>query len=97
MRSGTPDGRGAAPPFPLPDGQSITLDAVTTEVTKYEIEYQPSPLLGRGETYVLQPGRNGYKAEAYKVRRDADGNEISRELLCKSVYKMKNEIIQYGA
>ena len=24
------------------------------------------------------------------------GNEISRELLCKSVYKVKNEIIQYG-
>ena len=24
------------------------------------------------------------------------GNEISRELLCKSAYKVKNEIIQYG-
>ena len=81
----------------LPDGETITLDAVTTEVVKYETEYQASPLLGHGETYLLQPGRNGYKAEAYKVRWDANGNQLSRELLCKSVYQVKNEIIQYGA
>ena len=63
---------------------------------KAETEYQQSAFLAPGQTYVLQKGRNGYKAEAYKVRWDALGNEISRELLCKSVYKKKNEIIQYG-
>ncbi len=80
----------------LPNGETITLDAVTTETTKFETQYQPSPLLAPGETYVLEPGRNGYKAEAYKVRRDAQGNELSRELLCRSFYKVKDEIIQYG-
>ena len=80
----------------LPNGETITLDAVTTETTKFETQYMPSPLLAPGETYVLEPGRNGYKAEAYKVRRDAQGNELSRELLCKSFYKVKDEIIQYG-
>ena len=80
----------------LPDGEKITVEAVTTEVVKAETEYQQSAFLAPGQTYVLQKGRNGYKAEAYKVRWDALGNEISRELLCKSVYKKKNEIIQYG-
>ncbi len=80
----------------LPNGEKITLEAKTTEVVKAETEYQASAFLAKGQTYVLQEGRNGYKAEAYKVRWDAAGNEISRELLCKSVYKVKNEIIQYG-
>ena len=80
----------------LPNGEKITLEANTTEVVKAETEYQKSVFLGPGQTYVLQEGRNGYKAEAWKVRWDAAGNEISRELLCKSVYKVKNEIIQYG-
>ena len=71
----------------LPNGEKITVEAVTTEVMKAETEYQPSAFLGKGQTYVLQEGRNGYKAEAYKVRWDAEGNEISRELLCKSVYQ----------
>ena len=80
----------------LPNGEKITLEANTTEVVKAETEYQKSVFLGPGQTYVLQEGRNGYKAEAWKVRWDAAGNEISRELLCKSVYRVKNEIIQYG-
>ncbi len=81
----------------LPNGEKITLDAVTTEVIKYETVYEPTPLLPKGETYVSQNGRNGYKAEAYKVRWDAEGNRISRELMFKSTYKVKNEIVQYGA
>ena len=80
----------------LPNGESITLDAVTTEVIKYETRYEPTPLLPHGEIYTAQNGRNGYKADAYKVRWDADGNQISRELLFKSSYKMKDEVIQYG-
>ncbi len=81
----------------LPNGEKITLEAKTTEVMKAETEYQPSAFLAKGATYVLQEGRNGYKAEAYKVRWDAAGNEISKELLCKSTYRKVNEIIQYGA
>ena len=80
----------------LPNGEKITLDAMTTEAVKYQTEYQPDPSLASGETVVSQNGRDGYKAEAYKVRWDADGNELSRELLCSSIYKAKNEIILYG-
>ena len=80
----------------LPNGEKITLDAMTTEAIKYQTEYQPDPSLSSGETRVSQNGRDGYKAEAYKVRWDAEGNELSRELLCSSIYKVKNEIILYG-
>ncbi len=80
----------------LPDGEKITLEAVTTEAIKYQTEYQPTTALPSGQTKVYQNGRDGYKAEAYKVRWDAYGNELSRELLCTSVYKSKNEIVLYG-
>jgi len=81
----------------LPDGEKITLDAVTVKVNKFETQYQPDPSLPHGKLEVSQNGRDGYKAEAYKVRWDAAGNEMSRELLCTSIYKTKNEIILYGA
>ncbi len=80
----------------LPNGEKITLEAVTTEAIKYQTEYQPTTSLPSGQTKVYQNGRDGYKAEAYKVRWDAYGNELSRELLCTSVYKSKNEIVLYG-
>ena len=80
----------------LPNGEKITLDAVTTETIKFDTQYIRTPLLPPGQTYVVQQGRNGYKAEAYKVRWDAQGNELSRELLCRSSYKVKEEIVQYG-
>ena len=81
----------------LPGGEKITLDAVTVKVNKFETEYQPDPSLPHGKLVVSQEGRDGYKAEAYKVRWDAAGNELSRELLCTSIYKTKNEIVLYGA
>ena len=81
----------------LPGGEKITLDAVTVKVNKFETQYQPDPSLPHGKLEVSQNGRDGYKAEAYKVRWDAAGNELSRELLCTSIYKTKNEIILYGA
>ena len=81
----------------LPNGEKITLDAVTVRVNKFETQYQPDPSLGHGQTRIAEEGRDGYKAEAYKVRWDAEGNELSRELLCTSVYKSKDEIVLYGA
>lgn len=80
----------------LPNGETITLESRTTETIKYDTEYQLNAFLMPGETQVLSEGKNGYKAEAWKIRWDAAGNEISKELLCKSVYKKRNEVIQYG-
>ena len=80
----------------LPDGQTITVEAVTTRTLDYKTEYQSTPLLAPGQTNVLQTGHIGYDAEAYKLRWDGQGNLISKELLCKSRYPARNQIIQYG-
>ena len=80
----------------LPNGETITLEGRTTDTIKYDTTYEYSGFLMPGETRVVEKGKNGYKAEAYKIRWDAQGNQLSRELLCKSSYKSRNEVIQYG-
>ena len=80
----------------LPNGETITLEGKTTETTDYETEYIPTAFLVPGERKVIDQGKKGYKAEAYKIRWDANGNQLSKVLLCKSVYKVKNEVIQVG-
>ena len=47
-------------------------------------------------TRVLQKGKEGYSAVAYKVWHDSNGNEIKRSQLCKSRYQSTPEIIAYG-
>lgn len=80
----------------LPNGETITVEGVTKDEIEYETVMQPNLALPTGMTAVAQKGKVGYKAEAYKIRWDADGNRISRELLCKSTYRSTNEIIEYG-
>ena len=55
-----------------------------------------NPELPSGQSRVVEPGKNGFKAEAYKVRWDANGNQISRELLCKSTYKTQDAVVEFG-
>lgn len=66
---------------PLEDGMTIELEAVTTET----IEFDPTPVYVTNEELV-RPGRNGYKAEVYKVYRDKNGKEIKRVLAHRSTY-----------
>jgi len=80
----------------LPDGMSITVESKKTGTVDFKTEYQMSFLLSSGQTKRLQEGKNGYKATAYKVWWDAEGNEIKREELCKSTYQATPEIIEYG-
>lgn len=80
----------------LPNGESITVEGVTTGEVPYETVMQPSMLLFSGETQVVQKGKVGYTAEAYKIRWDANGKQISRELLCKSTYRATSEIVEFG-
>lgn len=80
----------------LPNGESITVEGVTTGKVSYETVMRANTALASGQTQVVQSGKVGYRAEAYKIRWDADGNQISRELLCKSTYRATDEIIEYG-
>ena len=45
---------------------------------------------------MIQDGRTGYSAEAYKIVWSADGKQLSKELLCKSRYASRNKIVATG-
>ena len=80
----------------LPDGMSITLESKKTGDIDYETEYRVNFTMASGSSKVVQNGKKGSSAVTYKVYWDANGNEISREQLCKSNYRATKEIIEYG-
>ena len=80
----------------LEDGITITLEGKKTGTVEPETEYQLNFMMASGETKVIQKGKEGYSAAAYKIWWDANGNEIKRELLCKSNYKATKQIVEYG-
>lgn len=80
----------------LENGEYITVESETTGHVDYETEYRANASLPTGATQVVQNGKQGYKAVAYKIRWDKNGSKISSELLCKSTYKATKEIIEYG-
>jgi vancomycin resistance protein YoaR len=80
----------------MPDGMYITVEAETDEVIDFNTTHQENPFLLPGTTNVLQEGRRGYKATAYKLYWAADGTLINKEVLCKSVYAKRDAIIEVG-
>ena len=72
------------------------MEGVNTGKVEFETRYQVNFELFTGQTRKIQDGKNGYTATAYKIRWDANGNEISRTELCKSRYQATPEIIEYG-
>ena len=80
----------------IENGETITVEGVTNDTIPYETNYQLSFELLPGQTRVVREGKNGYTASAYKIRWDARGNQISKELLCKSRYKAVNAIVEHG-
>ena len=80
----------------LPNGETITIEGVQTGTVDYKTEYRLNLALPSGAQQVVQQGKVGYTATAYKIRWDANGNQISREELCKSRYKATDQIIEYG-
>ena len=79
----------------LPNGESIVIESEVTGTTSFETVYQPNLALATGASQVTQKGKDGCSAVAYKVRKDASGNTISREELCRSSYKTVNQIVEY--
>lgn len=80
----------------LPNGESIVIESEVTGTTSFETVYQPNLALAAGASQVTQKGKDGCSAVAYKVRKDASDNTISREELCRSSYKPVNQIVEYG-
>ncbi|MBQ8972949.1 MAG: VanW family protein, partial [Clostridia bacterium] len=80
----------------LENGQTITVEAQTLEELEFDTEYKVNTALAFGVEKIIREGKLGYTAEAYKIWHDADGNETSRKLLCKSTYRPVSQIIEYG-
>ncbi len=80
----------------IEDGKYITVEAKVTYTKEFETVYQYNAFLLPGTMAELQAGRNTYEAMAYKCTWTADGELISREELCKSSYRGRDCIIEYG-
>ena len=52
--------------------------------------------LAPGEQVVVEKARKGYSAETYRVYYDANGKEIDRQRLFKSVYRSAGAVIRVG-
>lgn len=80
----------------LENGMYITVEGQKTGSVEPETQYQVNFLLASGQEKVIQKGKKGSKASAYKIWWDASGNELKRELLCKSSYRATPKIIERG-
>jgi uncharacterized protein YabE (DUF348 family) len=78
----------------LADGISITVEAEVTDTFGFDTTYQVNAFLQPGATNVLQAGRTGYKAVAYKVTWSKDGALLSKDVLCTSTYAKRDAIIE---
>lgn len=78
----------------LEDGIYITVDAQTTDTYEYETTYQVNSFLQPGQTNVLQKGRTGYKAVAYKMTWSESGKLLNKELLYTSTYAKRDAIVE---
>ncbi|MBQ3575611.1 MAG: VanW family protein [Clostridia bacterium] len=79
----------------LANGVTITLEGKKTESVDFETQYELNFNMTPGTSKVVQEGKKGTKAVAYKFWWDANGNEIKREQFCKSSYRSTPQIIQY--
>lgn len=76
----------------LPNGQRITLESKTTSTIGYDTVQKIDTSLPKGTTQTKE-GHKGYKATTWKVVWDAQGNEISRDVLCYSTYPKADTVI----
>ncbi|MCL2062454.1 MAG: VanW family protein [Firmicutes bacterium] len=86
----------------------VQLTGTKTSETLVEIEskilytltakthYKTNPNLKEGETKIIQPAFNGCHVQTYRILKDAHGNEISRRLEAKCIYKKLDGITERG-
>lgn len=74
----------------------VELESKILETIKYTTVTQYDNTMNEGTTKVLQSPMNGYKSEAYKIIKDANGNVISRTLISKDNYKQTSKIVAVG-
>lgn len=65
------------------------------ETTPFETKVEEDPTLEEGTEVIHQPGKEGYKAKAYRVTYD-NGVEIARELINNDTYASVPQIVKRG-
>jgi len=73
----------------------ITIETKKTATIAYTTQYIQTASLPAGQQKVVQPGNNGSKYEAYKVKR-LNGKVVSRTLLSKDTYNAMKQIVHVG-
>ena len=79
----------------LDNGEYITFSGDSVDTVEYQTTYVQNPEMHVGETNTTRSGHNAKTATSYKVRYDANGNEISRETFT-TYYNVINEEIEVG-
>ena len=74
----------------------VEVESKILETIKYTTVTEYDNTMNEGTTKVLQSPMNGYKSEAYKIIKDANGNQISRTLISSDTYKQTSKIIAVG-
>ena len=69
--------------------------AAVTEAAETEPVMEYNPSLPRGTQNVKKKARTGYEVQTYKVYY-YNGYEYDRVLMCDSVYKMIQQVIEYN-
>ncbi len=81
----------------LENGMSIIVEAEVTEVLQPEDpRYMYTSSLPTGQKELVEEAREGYRATAYKIYLDANGNEMRREVLCYSKYAASGAVYRVG-
>lgn len=74
----------------------VEIESVVLETLEYKTVKENDSTMDKGTTKVVQDPVNGYVSEAYRIVKDANGNEISRTLISKDRYSPTDEIIKVG-
>lgn len=74
----------------------IEIESKITTTNEYEVIKENDSNLEIGTIRVTQSGVNGYVSEAYKIVKNASGDEVSRNLISKDEYATINQIEKVG-
>ena len=79
----------------LANGEYITFSGDSVDTADFQTTYVQNTELPVGQTNTTRTGHNAKTATSYKVRYDANGNEISRQTFT-TYYNVINEEIEVG-
>lgn len=74
----------------------VELESVIEKTIPYTTVTEYDNTLEEGKTIVTQEPVNGYVSKAYKILKDANGNQISKTLISSDSYKQTSKIITVG-